>query len=569
MLSAAVLFAVLPLTIPGESFEGGAAARFGGEFFGRRVNYVYAASNGPLAAMSASFEIATLPKSPTLYLKARDDEAEGSCRIEIALNGQTVFRGPSGFSGASWQTRAFPAPSLREGSNLLEIRNLELKGEPGMPPWFMVAQATIAGADEPMTPDLSKDFSFELPGRKRPLPEPGSRPGFVFRGIKGWLWKPQDYLDVVPVMKAHGMNFLMNCYTNMADVEHYRWGDPKANRWWEPLPPEKKAWLARLAAECRKNGIEFCFSMNPNLNSQRPLRYDSQEDLEALWAHYAWMQSQGVRWFNVSLDDISEGIDGEGQVRVVNEIHRRLVEKDPSAKLIFCPTWYWGDGTEKDKRPYLETLAKSLHPDVYLFWTGRDVLGPIRRADAESYRAAVRHRLFVWDNYPVNDANPTMHLGPVVNRDRDLCEAADGYMSNSMSQQAEINRIPMLTCADYAANPWDYDPARSVGQAILHLASKDSERKLLRDLVMAYPGFLVYYEGKYITDHNPARERFSQILKDRHPRFLAELYLQKMEDLLRRMQKTFPTRYPAAKATLESDVAWMQAELAERYGGAR
>ena len=50
-------------------------------------------------------------------------------------------------------------------------------------------------------------------------------------------------------------------------------------------------------------------------------------------------------------------------------------------------------------------LGEALHPDVYLFWTGDGVvISRITRRAAESYRAVVKHRLLLWDKYPVNDA---------------------------------------------------------------------------------------------------------------------------------------------------------------------
>ena len=48
-----------------------------------------------------------------------------------------------------------------------------------------------------------------------------------------------------------------------------------------------------------------------------------------------------------------------------------------------------------------------------MFWTG-DTFTRITRAAAESYKKRVKHRLFLWDNYPVNDGQQTLHLGPVT-----------------------------------------------------------------------------------------------------------------------------------------------------------
>jgi hypothetical protein len=113
------------------------------------------------------------------------------------------------------------------------------------------------------------------------------------------------------------MNFLMNCYLSFYEGEfiNYR----MENRWWEPIPEVKEKAFEEVVRSCQEHGIQFCFSMNPNFLASRSLQYESEEDFEALWKHYRWMQGLGVRWFNISLDDISHGIDPVGQSQTVNK----------------------------------------------------------------------------------------------------------------------------------------------------------------------------------------------------------------------------------------------------------
>ena len=276
------------------------------------------------------------------------------------------------------------------------------------------------------------------------------------------------------------------------------------------------------------------------------------------------MQGLGVKWFNISLDDISQGIDAAGQAKVVNEIWNRLRAKDPKVQFIFCPTFYWGDGTDEKARPYLETLAKELDKDIYVFWTGDAVVGNITRKGADTYKDIVRHRLFLWDNYPVNDGHPAMHLGPVVNRDADLCKTIDGYMSNPHCSQSEINRIPLATCADYAYNPWDYDPSRSIGQAILDQAEDKEGRLVLRDLVEAYPGMLIYATGA--TSFNAVRDQVGHITARKHSRQLLTAYIEYLENLSGRFDKAFPDRYAAEKKTLRDDIKFAKQRAESKYG---
>lgn len=566
--------AATPLvSLRGRDFAGGAAELFGPRKFGvRDLNYVYAAPNGARSTMSARFDVPALPAGPmALHVRARLDDRNTPCPIRISLNGLTVFEGPEAFAHNEWQWRAFALPdgALRAGPNELVFANTSAEGIVGMPPWFMLAACAIARPDwaAPIRPSLEQDFRVDLPAELRPLPEPlgpgHAKPGFRWRGTKGWLWRPEQYLAEIPTLAKYRMNFLMNCYGSMCDIEHYGWGTPECNRWWEPLPAAKRAAYERVVRECQSHGIEFCFSLNPNISSRRAVNYDDAADVELVWQHYEWMLGLGVRWFNIQFDDISQGMDPSGQARLANTLLERLRRANPRAELILCPVYYWGTGHEESARPHLETLARELHRDVYVFWTGDAVVGRITRKAAESYRGVVGHRLFIWDNYPVNDGAPTLHLGPLVKRDADLCEVADGYMSNPMHTQNEANRIPLLTVADYAYNPWAYDPARSIGQAILHLARTREQAAVLRDLVELYPGMILYSQG---TGYNPATSRFEELIDAPHSRHLADMYLRHAADIAARLRRGFPGRFVGTLATLEANLQSMRGTYREAYG---
>jgi hypothetical protein len=397
-----------------------------------------------------------------------------------------------------------------------------------------------------------------LPKTARDFPEPLSSgrtvPGFRLRGTKGWAWTPEQYLAEIPFLVRMKMNFLMNCYTSMfSDPEKF------VNRWWEPLPDAKKRAYEKVVKACQEQGIDFCFAIHPQLGSERPLKYDSEEDYQNLWQHFAWMQGLGVRWYSLSYDDIGvEGEDkaklAESQARLVNRLFGDLRRKEPRVHLIFCPVYYWGDATEADAKAYLGGLARTLDSKVLVFWTGDGVVTPqITARAAAAYKAAVRHELVIWDNYPVNDRSGALHLGPVSGRDTKLSEIAYGYMSNPLSPQNEINRIPLSTCADFAWNPWAYDPARSIGQAIVHLARTESQRAALKDLIELYPGNLAC--GLTRTDYNCVLEEFRRLSAKPDSGSEAAAFVVRVKTIIERFEREFPLDYPATKATLHDHLA--------------
>lgn len=420
-------------------------------------------------------------------------------------------------------------------------------------------------------------FHVKLPHHVSALPfgsdRPESHPAFSIRGIKGWAWSPEQYLAEIPVLAKYKLNFLMNDYGSLWDLgPHGTWvTDRSMNFWYQPLPQEKKIAFESIIQECKRHKITFCFSINPNLRSDKPFDYGSKEDLDALWEHFAWSQGLGVQWFNISLDDITHRIDAQGQAQLVNEIFRRLRSHDSQAELTFCPTWYAGpneSGVETNSTlgtgdtpgtRYTQTLAKQLHSDVYLFWTGPDVCSlTISAAQAMHYKGLCGHRILLWDNYPVNDQRSTLHLGPLTGRAAVLHSTVDGYISNPMSYQDVANRIPLLTIADYLWNPQQYAPDRSIAQAIMHLGTDHEKRNVLRDLVELYPGRL--WDRSKLTGWNSLRERFDQHLRNGE-RGKARGLLNRSRDVLTQMNAIFSDPWSSGEGVLEQDIAAMTRQM--------
>ena len=426
--------------------------------------------------------------------------------------------------------------------------------------------------------DALNDFKVSIPTQMLPIPvplKPGETPGFKIRGMKGYNWTPQQYLEEIPVLAKYNGNFLMNCYLSMFSVKEkpvYRYGtflDSIENNWWQPIPEEKKRSYEKVFETCRDHDIMFCFAMNPQLFSEHPLDPNSDKDFDLLLQHYLWAQKNGVKWFSVCLDDVREGevsISANEHAVLVNRLFSYLRKNDPEAQMIFCPTWYWGDGTDPEHRPYLETLASKLNPEVYIFWTGPFVVPKhINVKDAQSYRDVVKHRIILWENYPVNDNHATMHLGPIIGRDPDLGKVIDGYMVNPSGRQNRINRIPLITCMDYAYNPGAYNPNRSIGQAILQMAQTPDEQQVLARLVEAYPGNLIF--KKDTSDHawaglNPVRERFKYICASMSSANEVDNYIGSLQELQSRFNKLFSDKFPDAEAIIRNDIIWMKQNTA-------
>lgn len=408
-------------------------------------------------------------------------------------------------------------------------------------------------------PDILKNFYVSLPPSKKELPSLSPN-GFKLRGTKGWNWTPEQTLAEIPYLKQFKMNFFMNCYTSMFDY-------PKSNDWWKPFSADFKKKYEEIVKACKQNDIEFCFALNPNLFSSRHFDYNSKKDQEDLWQHYKWMAGLGVNWFSVCLDDISKGLDAAGQARMVNALLKKIRKANPKAQMVFCPTVYASSYNVQgisDNAAYLRTLAKELDKDVYCFWTGDYVCGPVTEAKAKEFKELIGHRLIIWDNYPVNDGHQAMHLGPVVQREPGLAAYCEGYMANAMRTQSQFNRIPTYTVADYALDPVNYDPAASVGQAILHLSNTKEQAQTLAGAVDIYYGFLLS-KAVHNCGFNTARAAFQNLLAQQHGYIAASGFVNKLKQVSKDLGAYFPGMYAAEIKTIDTDIRWMEEILKTKY----
>ena len=515
----------------------------------------------------AGFTLDKLPTGPLfIHLKLKAASlTTASLSAVIKLNGKTLYQGPAPLSSDYWRFKRYEVKTgwLQKGKNQLEVAT-DVRLGSGMSPAFEIGEAFLSDHHFAPTLDLMTDFEVELPAKLEPYPvplaEPDNEPLFKIRGTKGWAWTPEQYLAEVPYLAKAKMNFLMNCYTSL-----FTSVDPFVNRWWEPLPEAKKKGFEAVVRACQANGIEFCFAVHPGLFSERPLVPGNSKDFEDLWQHYAWMQGLGVKWFSVSYDDIGvEGLDkrqlGQAHAELVNKLLARLRTQDPKAQLVFCPVYYMGCGDTPDGSAYFDGLSPALAKDVYVFWTGDAVVPPrITMNCASIYGKAAGHRLILWDNYPVNDRHPTLLLGPVTGRDTALPRLVYGYMGNPLCPQSDINRIPLFTEADYAYNPEAYDPLRSIGQAILHLAATPAERLALKHLVELYPGNILYGDSR--TSFNPVLERFRLLISKPGTRRLAVEFAGRVQAVDKELSEAFPGRYASTHETIRGHITEMQKGL--------
>lgn len=545
------------VVLQGRDFDDGGAQRFGYDVSAyTNVNYVYAQSTG-LGDMHAEFALPEVPSGTwALGVEGLDNDVGPACPIEIRLNGKVVFEGANPFWRERWDWWKFfiPQGTLRSGTNELRISNRSIEGRPGHPPWFMVGRAMIGElADLPEPAEFEPFCEISRKGAKAQS-GPGEPARFRIRGMKGMLWSPETYLEEIPFLAKYRFNLLMNCYTTLWDLE-----TDGLNRWFRPLPKDKFEVMKRVVRACEEAGIEFCFCINPALNSPQPFDDEDGEDFQRLWRHFQSFQDLGVRWFSVAFDDISGGVDAAGQARTVNRLYARLLERDPEVRFILCPTVYHNRMlSESWAREYLRVLGEELNPEIEVFWTGPGVCSwRITPEDVDAFVDLIGRKPFVWDNYPVNDGAPLLHLAPLQERSPELHRHVSGYLFNPMYHH-EINRLPAMTIADYLWDPENYDPWESIGQGILQLAETPEQRSVLRDLVELHCGFPTQF-----ADHSgfgSIEEKLAWCRRQEDPEGARRELKARLVELRQRFSDGFPDRFQDVVAILGREIAEIDKE---------
>jgi len=294
-------------------------------------------------------------------------------------------------------------------------------------------------------------------------------PDFAHRGIvEGFYGRPFEHaarLDLIEFAARLKMNTYL--YGPKDDPFH-------RTMWRELYDDRRMGEFAELVERARGLGMEFGWAAAPGFT----VRYSDSRDVDALVGKFMQFAEIGVRLFAIFYDDIFGGLqhveDRESfdslagaqagfTVGVLDKLRRQV----PDARLLVCPTEYWGDA----RSDYIVELASGIPVEIPLFWTGPDICARTINAEgARSLTGRLGRKPVYWDNYPVNDASMVfdLHIGPIAGRDVGLGAVIWGLLANPMSL-AEAGKIPLFTIADYLWNSADYAPEQSWKAALQHI----------------------------------------------------------------------------------------------------
>lgn len=298
--------------------------------------------------------------------------------------------------------------------------------------------------------------------------------------IEGFYGSPWTHAERLDQLAFYG-SVKLNTYIYAPKDDPYH-----RERWRTPYPAGELDDLRALVRQAKAHHVRFTFALSPGVS----ICYSDPADVRALGEKLRAVYSLGVRSFSIPLDDItytrwncsadrsaygapSASGAARAQVSLLNTVQRTYLDRWPGTRpLQMVPTEY-GD---VEPTAYKRILRDRLDRRVEVMWTGPSVVSPaITMADARRAAGVWGRKVFVWDNYPVNDFDAAVGrllLGPYARRSPGLHTQLSGLVLNPMNQAA-ASKVALFGGADFAWHSPGYSPERTSRAAAAYLAGGD------------------------------------------------------------------------------------------------
>lgn len=216
----------------------------------------------------------------------------------------------------------------------------------------------------------------------------------VIEGFFGRSWSWQDREAYAKFLALNEFDFYI--YAPKNDIYLRK-------QWFSDWPQAIKQQLTPLRETYRQAGVQFGIGLSPH-----EIYLDASQDKRK-------QLQQRVRQINqlqpdilcLLFDDMRGDMPGLADIQI--DLMHQVAETSNAARIIFCPTYYSFDPVlEKvfGKMPedYWQVLRTRLDNKIDVFWTGEKVCSsnyPV--AHIEHVEELLGRKVFLWDNYPVND----------------------------------------------------------------------------------------------------------------------------------------------------------------------
>ncbi|CAG8014863.1 unnamed protein product [Penicillium nalgiovense] len=304
-------------------------------------------------------------------------------------------------------------------------------------------------------------------------------------GFYGVPWSHEARLDQFGFYGKHKMNTYV--YTPKDDLL-------LRAKWRTLYSGDELTQLKELVETSNTNHVDFTYALSPGLD----VCYSSDEDFDATVSKFNQLRDFGVSNFYIALDDIplefhcdadkkkwpeteNDEWIADAQTFYLNRVQTEYIEPNNLKDLETVPTHYAGSAPY----PYKTEFGTKLNKKIRIQWTGEGVFSDEITVDSvvkadESY---VTENLFLWDNFPVNDANrDRLFLNPLTKRAAELYKYLLGFTSNPMNQPY-ASMAALANYGDYTWNGPSYDATKSTEASLWELSGTDTT---VHDALLAF-----------------------------------------------------------------------------------
>jgi|SRR5690554_1114073 len=343
------------------------------------------------------------------------------------------------------------------------------------------------------------------------------RPG-VIEGFFGRSWSWQNRKDYAEFLASSGYGYYI--YAPKSDA-HLR------KHWRTPWPKATLAELHKLRDHYRQQQVAFGLGLSPY-----EIYLDSSAD------KYAQLRKKIDETNRLQPDILCLLFDDmRGDFPQLAQAQRNLIhftaEHSNARQIIFCPTYYSFDPVlEKvfGNRPtdYWEALGRDIDPHIDIFWTGPKVCSEeYTRTHLQDVNSLLRRKVFLWDNYPVNDGavkSKLLQLRAFGHTHSQLAELVSGHAVNPMNQPW-LSRLPLLTLPRAYRENQNYNPDQAFIDSCYQLCEAPLARCLIEDIGLLQNNGLDKLDpeqrktlrGKYaVFDNNPYAREIIDWLNDEY-----------------------------------------------------
>jgi protein O-GlcNAcase/histone acetyltransferase len=283
----------------------------------------------------------------------------------------------------------------------------------------------------------------------------------VIEGFYGKPWTASERSTLVDWMSRWGLNTYF--YAPKDDLHHRA-------LWRENYQDSGAVELAQMIAACRERQIRFVYALSPGLD----IRYHDQAEVDRIRARFEQMMTMGCEDFSLLFDDIPGELDpidlqrwgslAPAQCHVANAVFTWIRGRIPHARFVFCPTAYCGRMAARKLggENYLDTIGRSLLPEIDVFWTGPDIVSrQITVEHIQELHRLLNRKPLIWDNLNANDYDGRRFFcGPYTGRPPQLRDMVSGLLSNP-NNEFPLNYVPLRSLAEFTRGTGEWEARQS------------------------------------------------------------------------------------------------------------